>query len=178
MGANEKHDATHHGGEYTPDTEEVEVSYTMDQVQTSLRKSTVVAREEFRRWLGSVRAEAKAEALEEAVDALEAGAKAMYDTMSLPSDWSWEKLRGDQAFYRDLAQSAVSAYLEVAQHGLERRIRTEVCRIVTNASNWPTPVGAQMLGLDLAEPIDMISDAVVKIIQETFTESKQDRVIN
>lgn len=69
-------------------------------------------------------------------------------------------------------------HLEVAQQDLERRIRAEVCRIVANASNWPTPVGAQMLGRDLAEPIDMISDAVVKLIQETFTESKQDRAIN
>lgn len=63
MGANEKHDATYHG--YTPDTEEVEDSYTMDQVQVSLRKSTVVAREEFRRWLETVRVEAKAEAWDE-----------------------------------------------------------------------------------------------------------------
>lgn len=48
-------------------------------------------------------------------DALEAGAKAMYETRSLPGDWSWEELRGDQEFYRDIAQSAVSAYLAVAQ---------------------------------------------------------------
>lgn len=65
MGANEKHDATYHVREYTPATEEVEDSYTMDQVQTNLRKSTVVAREEFRRWLETVRAEAKAEAWDE-----------------------------------------------------------------------------------------------------------------
>ena len=70
MGANEKHAATYHGGEYTPDTKEVEDSYTMDQVQISLRKSTVVAREEFRRWLETVRAEAKAEAWEECVRSL------------------------------------------------------------------------------------------------------------
>lgn len=71
MGANEKREATYHGGERTPATEEVEDSYTMDQVQTSLRKSTVVAREEFRRWLETVRAEAKAEALNEMAKELE-----------------------------------------------------------------------------------------------------------
>lgn len=70
MGADEKHAATYHGGEYTPDTKEVEDSYTMDQVQISLRKSTVVAREEFRRWLETVRAEAKAEALRDAATEL------------------------------------------------------------------------------------------------------------
>ena len=71
MGANEKHAATYHGGKYTPDTEKVEDSYTMDQVQISLRKSKVVAREEFRRWLEAVRAEAKAEALNEAADKID-----------------------------------------------------------------------------------------------------------
>lgn len=69
MGASEKHSATYHDREYTPDTEEVEDSYTMDQVQTSLRKSTVVAREEFRRWLEAVRTEAKAEAWDEGYEA-------------------------------------------------------------------------------------------------------------
>ena len=48
----------------------------------------------------------------------------------------------------------------------ERRVRSEVCRVVANASNWPAPVGAQMLGRDLAEPIDKIIHALLPIIQE------------
>lgn len=47
------------------------------------------------------------------------------------------------------------------------RIRSEVGRVVTNASNWPTPVGAQMLGRDLSEPIDKIVEAVLSITHES-----------
>lgn len=113
-------------------------------------------------------------------DALEAVAHERYEARrSFEGLPPWEDLleRNRKAEVRAL-ENTVSAYLEVAQQDLERRIRAEVCRIVANASNWPTPVGAQMLGRDLAEPIDMISDAVIKIVQETFTESKQDRAIN
>lgn len=48
----------------------------------------------------------------------------------------------------------------------ERRVRAEVCRVVANVSNWPTPVGAQMLGCDLAEPIDKITEALLPIVRE------------
>lgn len=48
----------------------------------------------------------------------------------------------------------------------ERRVREEVCRVVANAANWPTRVGAQMLGRDLAEPIDKIVEALMPIIRE------------
>ena len=70
-------------------------------------------------------------------DALEAGAKAMYETMSLPGDWSWEKLRGDQAYHRDIAQSAVSAYLAVAQpvvNSMEELITTRAGLALANAA--------------------------------------------
>lgn len=49
---------------------------------------------------------------------------------------------------------------------IERRVNSEVCRVVANVMNWPKPVGAQMLGRDLAEPIDKIVEALLPIIQE------------
>lgn len=68
MGANEKHAATYHGGEYTPTTAIVHSIYmtawnsTVDPVDQQEVQDK--ARDEFTRWLETVRAEAKAEALE------------------------------------------------------------------------------------------------------------------
>ena len=67
MGADEKHAATCHGGEYTPATENVEHSYV---AYRSSKVDLITGHHEFTRWLETVRAEAKAEALEEAADAL------------------------------------------------------------------------------------------------------------
>ena len=54
---------------------------------------------------------------------------------------------------------------------IERRVRSEICRVVANASNWPTPVGTQMLGRDLAEPIDKITEALIPLIREAKAEA-------
>lgn len=64
MGADEKHAATYHGGEYTPPVRDLRTSYVAlrDKDTTSLEE----AREEFQRGIDRIRAEAKAEALEEA----------------------------------------------------------------------------------------------------------------
>lgn len=56
MGANEKHDATYHGGEFTPNT---------DRVQVAAVDGALITQPEFDRWLATVRAEAKAEAWDE-----------------------------------------------------------------------------------------------------------------
>ena len=74
MGANEKHAATYHGGAYTPDYQYVKTIFAMNaktpvsggHPDTLWEERT----EQFDRWLETVRAEAKAEALEEAADAL------------------------------------------------------------------------------------------------------------
>lgn len=63
MGADEKHDATYHGREYTPATENVEHSYV---AYRSSKVDLITGHHEFTRWLETVRAEAKAEALREA----------------------------------------------------------------------------------------------------------------
>lgn len=65
MGANEKQAATYHGGAGVPVTEAVCERYMHDRHATDGIKP-VRARAEFDRWLEEVRAEAKAEALEEA----------------------------------------------------------------------------------------------------------------
>ena len=62
MGADEKHAATYHGGEYTPATENVEHSYV---AYRSSKVDLITGHHEFTRWLETVRAEAKAEALNE-----------------------------------------------------------------------------------------------------------------
>lgn len=73
MGADEKHAATYHGGEYTPTTAIVHSIYmaawnsTVDPVDQQEVQDK--ARDEFTRWLEAVRAEAKAEAWEEGYDA-------------------------------------------------------------------------------------------------------------
>lgn len=70
MGANEKHAATYHGGEYTPTTDELRdiwVDYNLNPLPRSQGISLIeTAQADFTRWLESVRDEAKAEALREA----------------------------------------------------------------------------------------------------------------
>lgn len=63
MGANEKHAATYHA--WTPVTSFVMGAYEYDRSQIG-GVSAAVSRAEFTRWLETVRAEAKAEALREA----------------------------------------------------------------------------------------------------------------
>ena len=66
MGANEKHAATSHGREYTPDTTRVRHAYVDYSAQLQcLPSNDKVAGEAFDRWLETVRAEAKAEAWDE-----------------------------------------------------------------------------------------------------------------
>ena len=71
--------------------------------------------------------------------------------------------------------------LQAAMHGaqeqhtpspddLEKRIKSEVCRVVANASNLPDPIAAQMLGRDLAEPISKIIEAITPLIREAKAE--------
>lgn len=77
MGADEKHAATYHGGEYTPTkymptTDDVRDVW-VDRKVYHLPNSSAIAlvptvQAEFNRWLETVRAEAKAEALNKAAD--------------------------------------------------------------------------------------------------------------
>lgn len=69
MGANEKCAATYHGGQYTPTTENVEHSYVAYQ---SSKVDLITGHHEFTRWLETVRAEAKREALTDMAHVLEA----------------------------------------------------------------------------------------------------------
>ncbi|MGH3651573.1 hypothetical protein [Glutamicibacter sp.] len=64
MGADEKHAATYHGGEYTPDAEQVRASFA----NSGMHRERPVMKAGFDRWLETVRAEAKAEALNEAAE--------------------------------------------------------------------------------------------------------------
>ncbi|MFC9934599.1 hypothetical protein [Glutamicibacter sp. NPDC127525] len=64
MGANEKHAATYHGGEYTPSTKAVRASFSHHRDAGMETYNAGI----FDRWLETVRAEAKAEALREAAD--------------------------------------------------------------------------------------------------------------
>lgn len=79
MGANEKHAATYHSGEYTPPVRALRTSYVAlrDKDTTSLEE----AREEFQRGIDSIRAEAKQEALLEASKALDNDQSAEPGTM-------------------------------------------------------------------------------------------------
>lgn len=63
MGADEKHAATYHGREYTPSTGQVRNAYGAHLADC--RPVSTDALNEFDRWLETVRAEAKAEALNE-----------------------------------------------------------------------------------------------------------------
>lgn len=72
MGANEKHAATYHGGEYTPDVDDLRdlwVDSKLDHLPRGVGIPLVpTVQAEFNRWLETVRAEAKAEALNEVAD--------------------------------------------------------------------------------------------------------------
>ena len=79
MGANEKHAATYHGGEYLPtkcmpttdDVRDVWVDRKVYHLPKSTRTVLVpTVQAEFDRWLETVRAEAKAEALNESATEL------------------------------------------------------------------------------------------------------------
>lgn len=65
MGANDKHEATYHGGEFTPDTATIRTFYTSDTDGNPIPGRAA----QFNRWLETVRAEAKAEALNEVANA-------------------------------------------------------------------------------------------------------------
>lgn len=64
MGANEKRDATYHGGEYTPSTENVRSGY-IEGMEGFAGVTQFEYRSEFDRWLEAVRTQSKAEAWEE-----------------------------------------------------------------------------------------------------------------
>lgn len=91
-------------------------------------------------------------ALEEAKDAFDRA-------MGLDNDEPYQPWEEEApSNYRNIGvEPAIKAYLSADAE----RIRSEVGRVVTNASNWPTPVGVQMLGRDLSEPIDMIVEAII-----------------
>lgn len=76
MGANEKHAATYHGGEYTPMQMRVRQAYARTGIDV---RTKLALAEEFDRWLNQIRAESKAEALNEAADAL--------TLEEVPDDW-------------------------------------------------------------------------------------------
>lgn len=79
MGADEKHAATYHGGEYTPDLDDLRdlwVDSKLDHLPRAVGIPLVpTVQAEFNRWLETVRAEAKAEALLETAADTEASAK-------------------------------------------------------------------------------------------------------
>lgn len=68
MGADEKHDATYHCGEYRPDAEQVRASFA----NSGMHRERPVMKAGFDRWLETVRAEAKAEALEDFAKVIDA----------------------------------------------------------------------------------------------------------
>lgn len=76
MGANEKHDATYHGGEYTPDTEIMRFLFKIGRLTRNKNVGGEQMDDEFDRWLETVRAEAKAEAWAEGHAAGEGSVKA------------------------------------------------------------------------------------------------------
>ena len=67
MGANDKHEATYHAGEFTPDTATIRTFYTSDTDGNPILGRAA----QFNRWLETVRAEAKAEALNEVANAFQ-----------------------------------------------------------------------------------------------------------
>lgn len=71
MGADEKHAATYHDGQYTPTTESVRQEYRNGRKFGELYSKTDFSAE-FDRWLETVRAEAKAEALEDFAKVIDA----------------------------------------------------------------------------------------------------------
>ncbi|MGP9528161.1 hypothetical protein [Glutamicibacter sp. AOP5-A2-18] len=82
MSANEKHAATYHGREYTPTTEQVREACILGHYPLPSVKQRTDLGADFDRWLETVRAEAKAEALNEAAEGIR--------NMTLddnPTDW-------------------------------------------------------------------------------------------
>ncbi|MFJ2318401.1 hypothetical protein ACIOTN_17065 [Glutamicibacter sp. NPDC087661] len=67
MGANGKHESTYHGGEFTPDTATIRTFYTSDTDGNPIPGRAA----QFNRWLETVRAEAKTEALNEVANAFQ-----------------------------------------------------------------------------------------------------------
>ncbi|MEV7645853.1 MULTISPECIES: hypothetical protein [Actinomycetes] len=66
MGANEKHAATYHGGEYVPTPDEARATWVLAMAYSKSRIEPLM--QSFDRMIAKVRAEAKAEALNEAAD--------------------------------------------------------------------------------------------------------------
>lgn len=71
MGANEKHVATYHGGEYTPTPDEARATWVLAMAYSKSRIEPLM--QSFDRMIAKVRAEAKAEALLDAASGLERG---------------------------------------------------------------------------------------------------------
>lgn len=65
MGANEKYEAAMHGAKFTPDADAVESAYVQHR---SHQVTLIEAHHEFNRAIEKIKAEAKAEALNEAAD--------------------------------------------------------------------------------------------------------------
>lgn len=65
MGADEKHAATYHGGEYTPDTEIMRFLFKIGRVTRNNNVGGQQMDAEFDRWLSEVRAEAWQEGWED-----------------------------------------------------------------------------------------------------------------
>lgn len=87
MGANEKHAATYHGGEYTPSLEEIRRHWGL-AVDTHRREERLA---EFDRMIAKIRAEAKAEALNESATDLNRldSDVAMYDENLRATQVEW-----------------------------------------------------------------------------------------
>lgn len=83
MGANEKHAAAYHVGEYSPVTRAIRERYMRDRFVTD-GVEPVESRVDFDRWLAGERADAQVEALTYAADAADKL------TESLPSGFSGE----------------------------------------------------------------------------------------
>lgn len=56
----------------------------------------------------------------------------------------------------------------------KEQVRLEVARVIANATNWPEPLQARMLGHDLSEPIDMIVDALIPILWSVWDDGYDD----
>ena len=96
MGANEKHDATYHVGEYTPSNRQIRSSFTR-----GIRREVGLdqANRAFDRWLETVRAEAKAEALNEAaseIDRLDSDVEMYDENLNARQVSHWLRTRANQ----------------------------------------------------------------------------------
>ena len=50
-------------------------------------------------------------------------------------------------------------------------IARQVRKVVTNCSNWPSTVGAEMLGRDLSVPINKIIGALLPVVKQLKAEA-------